>query len=86
MIYEYSAEAHRMETPFSVEERFLFRIPLRMVRKGDLVSVTPFGRQHRVRWAWFFRLTFIPAEPDAEVYVDASETRGARRQEEVDIP
>ena len=79
MIYEYAAECHYRETPFSVDERWLIRIPTRLVKRGDKVALDPFGRWHRVvspriyRWrAWH-----------DYVYLDASNTRGYVRREVV---
>lgn len=81
MIYEYIAEAHRRETPFVFEERFLFHIPVRMLERGDLVSHSPFGPQSKVRWPRFWRWTYWG---DMLVYVDAKNTRGWLRREVVD--
>lgn len=75
MIYEYAAEAHLREG----EERWLVRIPTRLVRRGDRVAFEPFGRWHRVMVPWLFNWR---AWYDY-VYLDASKTRGYVRREVV---
>jgi hypothetical protein len=79
MIYEYVAEAHVRETPFSVDERWLVRIPTRLVERGDRVAFEPFGRWHKVMVPRVFRWR---AWHDY-VYLDASNTRGYVRREVV---
>ena len=69
MMYEYVAEAHLRRDGL---ERWLIRLPTRLVERGDNVAFEPFGRWHRVvssrifRWrSWY-----------DYVYLDASNTRG----------
>lgn len=66
MFYEYRAESHYRESPFEAEERWLFRLPTRHVRRGDWVTLEPFGRLTKVRWLWLFKWLH---NPDFEWYV-----------------
>lgn len=79
MLNEYMAESWTRETPFTVEERWLIRLPVRLVRRGDVVSDDPWGAQRKVRWVRWFRSAYGRY---AYVYLDASNTRGYVVREE----
>lgn len=76
MIYEYAAEAHMRRDGL---ERWLVRIPTRLVERGDKVAFEPFGAWHKVMVPRVFRWR---AWHDY-VYLDALKTRGYVRREVV---
>jgi hypothetical protein len=79
MEYEYAAEAHMrwVGSLGAREERWLIRMPTRLVERGDKVAFEPFGRWHKVMVPRLFRWR---AWHDY-VYLDASNTRGYVRRE-----
>ena len=75
-ITAYMAECHKNSLG---AERWLILLPVRLVRRGDVVSDDPWSAQRKVRWVRWFRSSYLR---NACVYLDVPNTRGYVVREE----